>query len=462
MYTLILIALAAADATAPEPAGFSAGNAEIRGYCVEAAESHPALAALHAEWRAALERVPQVTSLDDPMFSFGYFIQSDAQRFRVMLSQRFPWFGTLRARGNAAGAEAEAAFARLCNARNRIFADVKQAYAEYLFLAERMWLIESQLELLRYIEDIVTGRLALAMAGEEDLLRVSIERTRRADTLAQLAQMEPVAVARLNAAIGTPALTERPRPQPAAFPPAMPPVEEAIARARLANPGIEALDHAIAARGHEVALARKRGYPNFEIGLEFMDMKSSGAMGGGQTDMAGSSTAMTADPMAPVAIPRRESRPDVDDAWQVMVSMNLPIWRGRVRAGVREAQRRAEAAEHTRRHETIALEAAVRQAMFEVQDAHRRHTLFEANLIPQAQRTFESLQSKYAAGLYETGFLDVIDSVQQLLDFEIEQTRAVRDWHVAAAELEFLLGGPWGDGDAGGDGSALATASPLE
>jgi len=37
----------------------------------------------------------------------------------------------------------------------------------------------------------------------------------------------------------------------------------------------------------------------------------------------------------------------------------------------------------------------------------------------------------------------VLDSVQTLLNFEIDQVRAETDWQIGAAELEYLMGGPW-------------------
>jgi outer membrane protein TolC len=64
-------------------------------------------------------------------------------------------------------------------------------------------------------------------------------------------------------------------------------------------------------------------------------------------------------------------------------------------------------------------------------------------LIPQAQNAYESLQSQYANSSWDVTFLDVLDSIQTLLNFELEHVRAGRDWRVSVAELEFLMGGSW-------------------
>ena len=63
----------AADVEAPM---FSAGNEELHQYVLEAAENNPGLKAKYLEWQAALQKVPQVTTLEDPMFMYSQFLQS--------------------------------------------------------------------------------------------------------------------------------------------------------------------------------------------------------------------------------------------------------------------------------------------------------------------------------------------------------------------------------------------------
>jgi outer membrane protein TolC len=53
--------------------GFSQGIPEQ--YLTTAANNNPELKASFNEYMAALEKVPQVKSLPDPRFAFGYFIQ---------------------------------------------------------------------------------------------------------------------------------------------------------------------------------------------------------------------------------------------------------------------------------------------------------------------------------------------------------------------------------------------------
>ena len=480
---VLLIALTAGVAEVERP-DFWAGNEELRGYLLEAAENNPGLLARYEQWRAKLERIPQVTSLDDPMLSYGQFVQSETQRAQLMVSQKFPWFGTLRARGDKAAAEADAALQAFLSERNRLFAEVKRAYFDYAFLAEGIRVSEAQLEVLKYMEDIVTSKLALAMAHQDELLRVSIEQSRVEDRRDGLLQRRPALMARLNESLGRNVLEERPWPQSSVFPPALPEPEAVMARIEQANPDLRAFDHLIESRERDIELARKKGYPDFTLGLEYMNMKSPGQMrpdrpypaslNAGYRTLNTLTGRMPFDPVNAAIdtyslVTSNEPMTyadSMDDDIMISLSVSVPIWRRRVRAGIEEASLLRRATEHEKRRQELALQSAARAAVFEVEDAQRRYALYRDTLVPQAEQTYESLQSQYAAAEVGAGFLDLLDSVQTLLAFELEQVRAARDWQTGAAQLEFLMGGPWAQSDdtaalGGTDSPSTETQLPI-
>jgi outer membrane protein TolC len=131
----------------------------------------------------------------------------------------------------------------------------------------------------------------------------------------------------------------------------------------------------------------------------------------------------------------------------VSLNMNIPIWRKKVNAGIQEARLLESATQHRKRKMQFALESASEMAIFSIEDALRRYTLYEASLIPQAQSAYESLQSQYANSSWDITFLDVLDSIQTLVNFELEHVRAGRDWRIGTAELEYLMGGIWPDAE---------------
>ncbi|MBX7255178.1 MAG: TolC family protein [Candidatus Hydrogenedentes bacterium] len=490
MVVLLLLASLSVDSQVAPPV-FYAPNEELRGYLLEAGEKHPGLRQMHAEWLAALERVPQATSLDDPMLEFGYWLQSDDSRYRVMLSQMFPWFGTLKTRAAQATAEAEAALTRLYAERNRIFAAVKKAYFDYAYLGESIKTTETQADILTYMEGVEQSRYGLGLSSEADLLRVQTEQTKLQDRYDGYLQYRSALSAQLGAAIGREGGDVLPWPQPMELPPPPPPAPVVLARLRVSNPELGEADHIIESREHGIALAKKAGFPNFTLGLEYVDMKDMTQPNpyGPLVDVAGVADGISLRPQ-PLDLPalpganasfleriqgasnfarslRDQTTPDVvgnlmglntlakaENEWDnetvkdevmVTVGMNLPIWRKRVRAGIREAQYMKEAAEHDKHRRALSLDASARSAMFGMEDGMRRVRVLNDSLIPQAKRTYETLQSTYATGEMSASFLDVLSSVQTLLDFELEMVGAKRDLLSAAAELELILGGPWAD-----------------
>ena len=89
--------------------------------------------------------IPQVTALDDPVASNTIFpIPSVAPQYSLMgynpynltLAQQFPWFGTLRLRGEAAEQDVQVALAELAAAQLDAVAAVKRAYYD-LYVSEQ-------------------------------------------------------------------------------------------------------------------------------------------------------------------------------------------------------------------------------------------------------------------------------------------------------------------------------------
>lgn len=490
MIRIVLIAALAASDAPPAPA-FFAPNEELRGYLMEAANNNPALHARHAEWLAALEKAPQVTSLEDPMLMLGYgeSLRTDMRDFEAALSQKFPWFGARRAKGEKAAAEAEATLARFCAERNRVFAEVKQAYFEYAYLAESIRVTESQADILGYMASIIETKYALGLANQDEVLRIQMEQSKLDDRRAGLVQSRAALSAALSRALGREPVEDLPWPQEAASPPGPPPMDEILTRLRV-HPNIRELGHLVESFRKQARIAKKEGFPSLTVEVEYnytdnprekppdptlpesleaaqnllMVVQNSGnenlrvlqqAAGGqpmtkaaGGQSMTASSTGMSGAPGSlPSAFASLDKPADDDkdeDALMVRVNMNLPIWRKRVKAGIREAQHMEKAAQHDQRRVAQELEAAARTACVNIQDALRRHALYKDSLLPRARQTYETLQVSYAATA-GASFLDLLDSVHKLLDYELEQARAFFDLQISTTELELLTGGTWAE-----------------
>ena len=72
-------------------------------YLSYAALNNAGLKAEFEQWKAALEQIPQSRALDDPKFTYSYFIEQvetrvGPQKNKFGIMQTFPWFGEIQAR----------------------------------------------------------------------------------------------------------------------------------------------------------------------------------------------------------------------------------------------------------------------------------------------------------------------------------------------------------------------------
>ena len=140
--------------------GVTAGQAQtLDDYFRTAAENNPGLQAKYKEFEAALQKVPQVSTLPDPTFSFGYFVSPvetrlGAQRAKFSLTQMFPWFGTLKAQGDAVALMAEAKYQSFLDARNQLFYQVAAAYYPLYELSRWKQIEQKNIDILQSYKTI--------------------------------------------------------------------------------------------------------------------------------------------------------------------------------------------------------------------------------------------------------------------------------------------------------------------
>ena len=404
--------------TTTQPAYVPIGPAEIEltdqstlaDYLAYAALHNPQLQSSFAEWQAAREQVPQARSLADPLATYRLFLMSDSgdtDKNVYEINQMFPWPGKLRLRGEVASREAQAARERFDGQRLRLNFTVQQVYAELYYLQREIGITQQNIDLLAQAEALARVRYATSAGGHPDVIRAQVEQGKLADRLRTLGKLQAPTVARLNAAMN------RPPAAPIAGPTQLPRIEgelsdqQLLAIAGQANPELRAMDQEIAARGHDVALARKEYYPDVMLGVGAEDFRV---------------------------------EDDDEDMVMGMVTVNLPIWYDKLAAGVRQARWRRLGAVTRRQAMLNDVGTDVERSLFEFEDAGRKVGLYRDTLLPKAE---QGLQASLAA--YRTGGVDFqtyLDAQQTLLEFQLSLERSQADRVQRLAELEMLVGQP--------------------
>ena len=386
-------------------------------YLERAALNSPELEAAFNRWKAALERADAAGSLPDPRFNFAWFIRSvetrvGPQRARLGLAQTFPWLGKLSLKEDQAAAEAEALKAGYDAVKWRLFAEVKDAYYEYAYLAQAVRVTRENLELTRYLERVTTERYAAGASPFAAVVETQVRLSRLEDRLRSLEDLRHPLMARLNALMNQPAETEL--PWPGAVPMmCMDVTRDDLARMlRESSPELEAMDHAVAGRERAVDLARREYYPDVTLGLESI---------------------LTGDIDAP--------NPPSDsgkDAVAASMSINVPLWLGRRAAGVREAENRRLAAIKDRSARANRLAAELETALYRYRDATRQVELYRATLLPQAEQVLNVTLEAFQNG--QRTAADLMAAETTLLEFELNSLRALSEQARQLAVMERLIG----------------------
>ncbi len=384
--------------------------------CITYARFHNSgLHSAFAAWRAALARIPQAESLPDPVFTYSYYVREvetrvGPQRWKVGLSQKIPWFGKLRLRGAMATQAARAAWEALRALDREVVYRVKAAWLEYYYLKRSIEVTRENFQLLEALEQVARERYRSG-GSLRPVLQVQVELGKFEDRLRSLAALRPALVARLNAALGRPARFPIPWPEKLPEVRVRTPQPAEIEAVVQNHPRLARLAALAARQDSAAALARKSGRPDITVALDRIDT--------GPARMPG-----TAD--------------SGKDPIMIGVRLNLPIWRNRYTAEVRETAARLHAIQDQRRDLARTLVADAHLALYRFRDAERKINLYGETLIPKAKQSLAVARQGFQAG--KSSFLDLLDGERSLLELELALEKAKVDRVREAAKLEEILG----------------------
>lgn len=383
----------------------------IDDYFKIASENNPELKAKHKEFEAALQRVSQVNTLPDPTFSFGYFISPvetrvGPQQARFSLTQMFPWFGALKTQGDAAALMAEAKFQLFMDARNKLYFKVAAAFYPLYELNEWIKIEAENISILESYKTITTKKFENGNGSMVDVLRVDIMLKDAQTNLKILKEKEKPLITIFNK------LLNRPENEPVVMVDSLKTenLPENFRKDSLlaANPTLKALDLKLEATKASELAASKQGLPKFGIGLDYV-------MVGKRSD---------------VTMPDNGK-----DVIMPMVTMTIPIFRGKYNASVKEAQLMQESYAYQKEEMTNSLLSNYEMAWFEIQQQKQLLALYEQQ-IQTSQQSLDLLFTSYGNSGKE--FEEVLRMQQQLLKYQKMRATALTQYQIAVAKINYI------------------------
>lgn len=385
-------------------------------YVTYALLNNPGVEAAYHRWNAKAERVVQVGALPDPRVSFGYFVEEvetrvGPQEARVGVQQTIPWPGLLGDQEDAAARAARAAWRRFEAVRLAVAERVAVGLHDLSYLDRTIQITRENFDLLKSFERVIRARYRVAAGSHPELIRVQVALGELEDRLLQLQALRPSYVADINAALNRQSLTPIPRAPVLPSRVAAVTADTLSAIAREFNPDLLALDEEIEEQRHLEDVARKDGYPDLTLGLDYI--------------FTGEAT-------------NRSLSGSGDDPVLLTFGVSVPLSRRKYNAAIRESMARRLAISHQRAEETNRIASSLHRAWFDHTDADRRVRLYEDSLIPKAEESLQAFLAGFRSG--STSFLDLLDTERTLLDFAISAERARADRGKALARLHTLVG----------------------
>jgi outer membrane protein TolC len=127
-----------------------------------------------------------------------------------------------------------------------------------------------------------------------------------------------------------------------------------------------------------------------------------------------------------------------DDMLMFSLSFDLPIWRSKYSAGVREAEQMRASSLAAREGAERRSANDVQDASFKLQTARRTLSLYRNELIPQAEARFNASEAGYRTG--QIDFMDLLESERFRLEARMMAAMAEGAVGMQSARLERAVG----------------------
>ncbi|MDZ7659571.1 TolC family protein [Fodinibius sp.] len=390
-------------------------SVQIEQYMQQAAQNNPGLKAEYRQYLSALQQSPQVSTLPDPELSFGYFINPietriGPQQARFGITQMFPWFGTLDARGNAATQQAKAKFEAFQDVRNKLFYEVQKSWYNLYKIEQVIRILEENIELLDIFESLAMQEYETNQVGQADVLRVQIEKEDLKSRLELQKDNRQVALQEFNELLNRQSDSKVVTPDSLQKKVLKMSKNELEHVAMRQNPQLSKIDFEASSARSSIKAAQKEGMPKFGVGIDYMIT--------GERDMALTDNGQ--------------------DAILARMGIQIPLYRKKYRAKEKQAQIQLRSVQDRQQATENRLLTQLSKALRNYNDGQRRLNLYKDIQIQRTQQTIDILTEQYATSA--TDFDELLRLQRKLLDYELAQQQALVDLNTAVARIEYLYG----------------------
>lgn len=386
---------------------------DLNRYLEAAAENNPELKTKFDEYMAALQIVPQVKGLPDPQVAFGYFIQPvetrvGPQQFKFSASQMFPWFGTLKAKENAATLAAKAKYELFEETKSKLFNYVRNTYFNLYFNSKAIRITLENLDILHTFRKLAIIKVEAGLVSSVDEFRIEIEINDLENQLALLKDKQLVLETAFNNLLNVGEKTPVNVPDDLWTEDFPLEKQAALDSINASNHQLLGIDFQQEALQYKKEIASLMGKPGFKLGLDYT------IVGQGENNMAGTDAFMFP-----------------------TVGVTIPLYRNKYKAMVQEVVYLESAKTNEKVDRTNMLETLFENSWKDYRDAGRRIGLYHSQL-DLARKSLTLLETGYATG--NRNFEEILRMERKVLQYNLELEKAKADKQAAISFINYLMG----------------------
>ena len=155
------------------------GAQELQSLISESLLNSPKIKKFELQYRIASEKVNEVNTLPNTDFGVGYFVsepetRTGAQRFKVSIKQRLPWFGSITARENYINSLAFTKYEDITIAKRKLIVSVSKSYYKLATNTAKKAILNNNIKLLKTYEILALKSVEVGKASVVDVLLLQI------------------------------------------------------------------------------------------------------------------------------------------------------------------------------------------------------------------------------------------------------------------------------------------------
>ena len=452
--------------------GYCQTTDSLNFYLGIAEKNNPAVLQRYNEYKAALQKIPQVSSLPDPQLEMGFFLSpmelmAGNQVADLKLMQMFPWFGVLKNAKDEMSLMAKAKYEAFVDAKLQVYFDLQSIWFD-LYKARRNLIISANnLELLKTIERLSIAKLK---TGSANNVSNSASGKMQGNGTAQLSTSSGgMGGSMNNKSTGSGlATSSKENEVSGAMNATMGSVSSPLVDIYRVQIEIQELENSILLLRNDEQIIRSKfnSLLNRNLQLPVSDTNSLSVEPLDISYLTVSDSMFIQNPMLTMLQydqlsiearkrmqqkmglpmlgvglnyslisknPMSTSPMNGQDMIMPMLSVTLPIYRKKYKAMQTESSYLKAASENNYVATANALKIAYSEALQQYNDAKRRIKLYQ-NQRELTRKSFDILLKSFVASTI--GLTEIVQVQQQILDYELKEIEAVVDYNKAISQIK--------------------------